>query len=441
MRKLLSYLSLSLLLIGSLQLEAQSRDTLRIMTYNLLNYRNNTSTGCSNTNNNPTTKENGLKAIIDHTLPDILVCNEISANDPVATFRLLQNSMNQNGRTYYGFTTLQKGQRQIINSSSTGNMIYYDTRKLALHNSSYIEFDPFNRALVRVIDLFTLYYKDPNLSIHGDTLFLHIFIAHLKAGNTTSDRDERDWATNAVMAYLDSNNLTGNYLLAGDLNLYRSSEVAYQNMLNYPVAVHRFYDPINVPGTWTNNSPYAIVHTQSTRSAGGCGAGGGMDDRFDFILASAEVMNGLDSAKYISNTYHAVGQDGLHFNQAITASPTNTSAPANVIQALEDVSDHLPVMMDLELRLPSTTSLVSQKQPLQIRLNNPVTDILYLELNSNERLGQLQILDMTGRILHEMQLNGKQRVEVNLQHLKSGIYFLRLNGLNREYPVQKLIKN
>lgn len=442
MRRIQSYylLMIAVMLLPNV-VKAQADDTLRIMSYNLLNYRNSGIPGCSNANNNPTTKEAGLKAIVDYSLPDILVCNEISSTDPVASFRLLQNSMNQSGRTYYDFTTMNVGQRQMNNSSATGNMIFFDSSKLVLHNIDYIEFDPFNRALVRVIDLFSLYYKDPNLAIHGDTTFIHVFVAHLKAGNTTSDRDERGWATNAVMAYLDSNNLDGNYFLGGDLNLYRSSETAYQNMLNYSNASHRFYDPINVPGTWTNNGSYAIVHTQSTRSTSGCGATGGMDDRFDFILASDEVMNGTDSVKYIANSYLALGQDGQHFNSAVNGSPTNTSVPAAVLQGLADVSDHLPVLMDVEIHLPLTNSLVAKRPNIDITFNNPVTDILHLKVKSEHQLKRIQILDMAGRVVREKGLNNKRSIDLGLEDLRSGVYFLKLEGANSEYPVQKLIKN
>ncbi len=428
-----------LLLLLSNELMSQSMDTLRVMTYNLLNYRNNTITGCSNTNNNPTTKEGGLNTIISHVLPDILVCNEIGTSDPAASFRISQNALNQNGRNYYQFTTMQKGQRQIINGSSTGNMIYWDSRKLELYDNDFIEFDPFNRALVRVIDHYTLYYKDPNLSVHADTTFLHIFIAHLKAGNTTSDQNERDWATNAVMAYLDSNNIDGNILLGGDLNLYRSNENAYQNMLNYSLSSLRFYDPINVPGSWTNNSPYAIVHTQSTRTTGGCGATGGLDDRFDFILASDEIMNGTDSVQYISGSYEAVGQDGQHFNAAVS-SGTNNSAPTAVIQALEAVSDHLPVIMDLEIRLPATTSIKKVKQHSNYIFNNPIEDFLSVSFKDDKQVRTVQLIDMSGRILLEKQAENKGRIKLDCSDFKRGVYFLKVVENHNTYSIQKLIK-
>jgi len=432
-------LSLCFLILSS-SASAQSLDTIKVMSYNLLNYRNNTISGCSNTNNSPTGKETNLNTIISHVLPEILVVNEVGTSDPAATFRLVSGALNQSGRNYYGFSNMQKGQRQNINSSSTGNLIYWDTRVLELQSSQYIEFDPQNRALVRVIDHFRLYYKDPNLSVHGDTIFLNVFAAHLKAGNTTSDRNERGWATDAIMAYLDSNNIDGNNILTGDLNLYRASETAYQNLLSYSVNSLRFFDPINVAGNWSNNSPFAIVHTQSTRTTGGCGAGGGMDDRFDFILASSAIMNGTDSLKYISGTYEAVGQDGLRFNGSVNGSPTNNSAPTNVVNALASLSDHLPVVMDMEVRLPSSTGIYEEVDDLKFSFNNPVEDMLYLKLASKEIARSLQIIDMTGKIIIEKQLLNSQNIVLDCSDLKKGMYFVKVLGNSNTFSLQKLIK-
>ena len=42
-----------------------------------------------------------------------------------------------------------------------------------------------------------------------------------------------------------------------------------------------------------------------------------MDDRFDFILASNEIMKNVDKIEYISGTYKALGQDGNRFNGSI----------------------------------------------------------------------------------------------------------------------------
>ena len=44
---------------------------------------------------------------------------------------------------------------------------------------------------------------------------------------------------------------------------------------------------------------------------------GGMDDRFDFIFVSEDLISGEDGVLYLENSYLAEGQDGNHFNQSV----------------------------------------------------------------------------------------------------------------------------
>ena len=80
--------------------------------------------------------------------------------------------------------------------------------------------------------------------------------------------------------------LNSNYLVCGDFNIYGSTELAYQKLLDQSTPGY-FVDIYNLTGIW-NNSAYAPYHTQSTRLRQfGGGATGGMDDRFDLILIFA----------------------------------------------------------------------------------------------------------------------------------------------------------
>ena len=100
-------------------------------------------------------------------------------------------------------------------------------------------------------------------------------------------------------------------------------------------------------GPWHNNSSYADVHTQSPRTTSfGGGAPGGMDDRFDWIFTSAEMLNPESEMRYIDETYTALGNDGNHFNDAIN-NGNNLSVSDIVADAIHDASDHLPVYMDV----------------------------------------------------------------------------------------------
>lgn len=415
-------------------IEAQQKDTLTVMSYNLLFYRQTTSF-CTNSNNNPATKDAAMRTIIDHTLPDILVVNEMGGGSSLYSFQLALNALNKNGRSYYNTSNPMGIGQSLI------NVLYYDNRKLVLEKQETITKDLQNNNLVRLIDLFTLRYKDTNLAVHKDTTRINIIVAHLKAGSSTADQNERADATEAIMAHLDSNNAIGNYLFAGDLNVYRSTEAAYQDLTAYIDTSLRFHDPINLPGNWTNNGFYSSIHTQSTQTSGGCSARGGMDDRFDFILASDEVMNNTDKIKYINNSYQALGQDGNRFNGSIL-SPTNNSVPMAVSQALSDMSDHLPVLMDLELSLPVVTSLNKVDHLMDnISFSNPSRDQIQIQLGrAKSEVRRIEIYDLSSKLLiAESVING-ELINLDISKLKKGTYFIRFIDRNYQQKVEKLIK-
>jgi len=71
-----------------------------------------------------------------------------------------------------------------------------------------------------------------------------------------------------------------------------------------------------------------------------------MDDRFDWLLVSAQFLDESSVLKYIEDSYVTYGNDGNHFNDAIN-SGSNAVVSNDIADALHDASDHLPVYMDL----------------------------------------------------------------------------------------------
>jgi len=380
-----------------------------------------------------------MSTIIGHSKADILVVNEMGGGSSLKAFRLLRNALNDNGRTQY-----QLANSTGVSGQSLVNMLYFDSTKLILESQTTIQKDVNNNNLVRLIDLYTLIVKDSNLAFHKDTTRIHVFAAHLKAGSSNSDRNERNDATEAVMAYLDSNQAKGNYILAGDLNLSASSEPAYQNMINYRDTALRFFDPVSAPGTWSNDSRFASLHTQSTHTSGNCHIGGGMDDRFDFILASGEIINNTENLRYIPSTYKTLGQDGRRFNRSLT-SPANTSAPSNVIQALFDMSDHLPVLIDVEVNFPLITSTptVSLKKDNfdLISFENPNRGNLEVKIEDQElKLKKIEIYDMSSNRILERQTANESLIAIDISNLPNGMYFIKFFSVNGRQQIKKLIK-
>lgn len=313
-----------------------SQDTLNVMHYNLLYYGVNNGT-CNQTSNSYQVKNQNLRILMNYFTPDILTLNEISPN---VTYHqsLLTNVLNTDGRTFYKLAPISN-----YSGSNIINLVAYNSAKIEVSKMFSLTTG------IRDINIYKMFYKYADLGLTGDSIFLYVVVAHLKAGTATADKAQRAVETQTLMEFLQSQNIYGNVTFSGDFNLTGSSEEAYQNLISWPQPDFRFVDPVDAPGNWSNNSAFSHVHTQSSREEPyGCGATGGLDDRFDFILASMELMNGSQQVTYINNSFKTIGQDGLHYNKSVNFLP-NASAPVEVLNALYEISDHLPVVMKLKV--------------------------------------------------------------------------------------------
>lgn len=412
-------------------------DIIRMMHYNLLNYRN-TTPQCDGTTNPPATKDAALKTILNHAKPDLVTLNEIGAN-PVNANRLLTNAFVVDGMDY-DFANYSNNA-----SSSLVNMLFYNRNRLVIQKQTMIDKSVSGQLLVRVIDIYTLYYKDPIGLAAGDTVFFHAAVAHLKAGDTQADKEERARMTEALMAYIQKTKTKPeNWILSGDFNIQSSTETSYQNLINHSVSDIRFFDPADASGTWNNNANFAGLHTQSTRTSstnGGCFSSSGLDDRFDFILANKEVMDNSLHLQYIKNSYKAIGQDGNRFNSTIN-SPTNNSVPTDVVTALYNLSDHLPVAMDMKVRKwvlgqePSTSGA-------RFRVQNPAFQNLQLQLDEKgKRNLTILIVDISGKTVLEeaYPMTDTKEISLDISGLRDGLYYVRVISEGTSTGVQKFVK-
>ncbi len=407
-----------------------AQDTLTVLQYNLLNYGNNTDY-CTQSNNNINDKDAYIRTIIDYVKPDIFCVNEISKS-PAIHQRLLDNSLNVAGVTYYRKSDFIK-----VADSYLVNMLYYNSEKLQLHSHTIAQ------SYIRDIDVYKLFYRSDDLP-GGDTAFIICAVAHFKAGNTNNNRDKRTVMANNAMDYIADYENDGNLLFMGDFNVYTSSETAYQLLLDYIVPEVNFFDPIDTPGSWNNNSSYSNVHTQSTHSdQNGCASYGGMDDRFDFVLISNNIKQGLKDIEYIDGSYIAIGQDGQHFNKSIN-NPENNSAPSNVIEALYGNSDHLPI--SIKLKIDKTLGLSEHEHTLftEITFNNPVAEVLELNILAKDNASvKIEIMNMSGIVIisDERKIaKGQNKINYNLSRLSSGIYIAIFTDNENGKVVKKVVK-
>jgi hypothetical protein len=397
------------------------------MQYNLLMFGNNFSS-CNQSNNSYITKTSNLKTIVNYVKPDILLVNEINESTLYHDY-ILTHALNVDGVNYW-----ERGNPPNYSNSDIVNEIYFNSNKLGMVSNVAIETN------VRDIDIFKMKFYTTGQPAQVD---LNCVVAHLKAGNETSDENERANETNKLMNYLHNASATGNYTFSGDFNLYTAAEQAFQNLLFYSDQNVRFYDPVNKVGDWNNNSYYADYHTQSTHTSGDCASSGGLDDRFDFILVSDEIMNGSTYMKYINGSYHAVGQDGEHFNSSVNSSPQNNSVPTDVLNSLYSMSDHLPVVIEMLVGEDlGTESYFSDNVSLSFQ--NPVQNQLELHISFKEPMPFFaDIINLQGKILFSGSYNLHEPVNtviIPMDKFAGNVYLLKIHNHKNFVTTRKIVK-
>ena len=199
----------------------------------------------------------------------------------------------------------------------------------------------YNSVTVTLLDTFEL--NDP-------TLTHHILRAQFRPVNTTaaddffvyavhlvSGADESARADEAALIRSDADQLgdDANIIYAGDFNLSGSNEAAYTSITADGAGFA--FDPADVQGQWSDNPAFRQWHTHSTDQ---------VDDRFDLQFISDELTDGI-GLDYVEGSISVFGNNGTHaFDQAIT---TGTGATPEVLEALMQASDHLPVFADFEI--------------------------------------------------------------------------------------------
>lgn len=412
-----------------------AQGTVRIMQYNLLQYGNPSAyTGCNETNNGLKAKDRCLRTILNFTQPDILTVNEFSPNQALAS-HFCDNNLNINGSNWRADSVINTTNSDIVNH------IFYNADKLSLQRHTAIA------TSLRDIDAYELYFKTAGLPL-GDTIKIVCVVAHLKAGKNSENAAQRFKMAQQAMDFINESFPGANVMIMGDFNLYSSNEAAYRLLTqDYPNPDIRFIDPIETDGVgvWHNNFDFAAVHTQSTNADNSiaCMAGGGLDDRFDFILVSDELVFGYYNVRYVEGSYKAIGNDGRHFNLSINDG-SNGIVPQHVADALHENSDHLPVVLDLAVgakigveESPSINNLQAFVSP------NPCSGSasLFFRNNTSGMIG-FEIHTIQGQsVLNERMFfeTGVQQYEIPINRLQAGFYLIRITGSQQQGQAVKLI--
>ena len=320
-----------------------AQDTISVLSYNVLNY--------TSTNANKA-RYADLRVILNYLKPDVVLLSEIVENSGAQL--LLDSAFNKAGAGNYARSV-------FIDGFDTDNSLFYKTSKINLKSQSQI------KTSIRDISQYKIYY----ISSPGDTAWVYLHSAHLKAGSAQADMDQRNSEVKAFCSSISSISQNSNILISGDFNMRGNDDLAWGTLTSTNCS-HIFNDPINQGGYWYSNQQYKNIHTQSSRSSDnpGCcgGATGGMDDRFDFILTNNPLTIGANKLQVIPSSYKSIGNDGNHFNLSLNVSPTNTVYPPNIVQAVFNMSDHLPVFCKFKV-LPKVNNSQNLKKNIPFSLH------------------------------------------------------------------------
>lgn len=297
-------------------------ERIKVMTYNLLNYPDNSGATADSTARHPL-----FRTVVAAAIPDILVVDEMNSQTGMNWF--LSSIMNTVSTGYAAGT--------FINGFDTDNGIFYKSSKFSFVANKRIITD------LRDINEFKLVH-----TLTGDTL--RIYSVHLKSSTGSSEEAQRAQEVDSLRKVTNALPAGSNFIVCGDFNIYKSSESAYQKlMLVNPANEGHFIDPLPLTGTW-NDPSFSIYHTQSTRTRSfNNGANGGLNDRFDMILFS-KAVNLAGGVSYVANSTTPLGNDGNHYNDSINQ-PPNNAVSQSVANALHYASDHLPVYANFDFEL------------------------------------------------------------------------------------------
>ena len=162
---------------------------------------------------------------------------------------------------------------------------------------------------------------------YGAQADFYVYSNHYKASTGATNESRRDVEATAVRANADALGQGAHIIFAGDYNIQTSSEAMYQTLLSSGNG--QAFDPINTPGNWHNSSALRHTHTQSPYNPSNNIPeliSGGLDDRFDFQLVSAEFLDS-DGLAYIPGSYHAFGNNGSHSLNDYIDDSSNTALP------------------------------------------------------------------------------------------------------------------
>ena len=362
-----------------------------------------------------------LQDILQDYSPDIFMVCELQSQEGADV--ILNVGLNSDGNSNYSAAPY------FENQSGGGDLqqaLFYRNDMFVLENTEIIN------TPVRDINKYTLLLNTE--SQDTNPIRIYAYVTHLKSSQGSANQQLRLSMVEAFVNDTEQLEDDAFVLFAGDFNIYTSTEPAYLEILDQTNSV-AMEDPIDTPGAWNNNEDFRAVHTQSTRTSSsgfGGGAGGGLDDRFDFIMVSQNMMTN-PNLQYKTDSYKAYGNNGNCYNNNIN--DINCGGVYNQIirDALYNMSDHLPVVMELETDQEIVILEVPQQQlaqPFSLK-RTLVSDVLTIYApqwdTQNDTFG---VYNSLGQEILDFKINATTTA-INIAQLAKGVYYITNKSSNQ----------
>ena len=362
-----------------------------------------------------------LQDILQDYSPDIFMVCELQSQEGADV--ILNVGLNSDGNSNYSAAPY------FENQSGGGDLqqaLFYRNDMFVLENTEIIN------TPVRDINKYTLLLNTE--SQDTNPIRIYAYVTHLKSSQGSANQQLR---LSMVEAFVnDTQQLEDDafVLFAGDFNIYTSTEPAYLEILDQTNSI-TMADPINTPGAWNNNEDFRDVHTQSTRTSSsgfGGGAGGGLDDRFDFIMVSQNMMTN-PKLQYKTDSYKAYGNNGNCYNNNINDINCGGVYNQNIRDALYNMSDHLPVVMELETNqeiviLDIPQQIVVQPFSLKSTLVSDVLTVLSPQWDTQD--DSFGVFNTLGQEILNFKTNANTTIK-DISQLAKGVYYITNKSSNQ----------
>lgn len=411
MKKLFCFAVAAVFMVQSLS----AQEEFRLMFYNVLNFP---------LEDAVPNRLQYLEVIMDDYRPDILMVCELNNESGADT---ILNSLQFLNTDYQrAIFELNTSDDNIGNQNDLQQLIYYDSSKFILESQTIVTtiFRDFN------------HYRLKLNTINQDTnpVVIDVIVCHLKASSGTQNQQLRFEMVEDLVTFLETIPADSNVVLAGDFNVYTQSEPAFQALINQDNNIV-FIDPADRIGSWHNNSNFVDVMTQSTRTQTGLGGTtGGFDDRFDFIMTSANMASNPEIS-FIPDSYGVFGNNAnvSCYNRAINSSDCAGDDYSFFMRdALHNFSDHLPVILELQTNQSLSVNDVVVENSIRIKGSTVVNETLELSIASSlQNQLQLLIFNSLGQVLRTIDVNNSL-IAIDTSQFADGIYYITSSKLQSE---------